>query len=72
MLNYDPEEREEIEQALESIGYTLEDLSCLEDVDKREAVMEKIRDVMDVLGLTDFQDLEDFFKAGLRKIRELH
>jgi hypothetical protein len=61
MLNYDPEEREEIEQALESIGYTLEDLSCLEDVDKREAVMEKIRDVMDVLGLTDFQDLEDFF-----------
>jgi hypothetical protein len=61
MLNYDPEEREEIEQALEGIGYTLEDLSCLEDVDEREAVMEKIRDVMDVLGLTDFQDLEDFF-----------
>jgi hypothetical protein len=61
MLNYDPEEREEIEQALESIGYTLEDLSCVEDVDEREAVMEKIRDVMDVLGLTDFQDLEDFF-----------
>jgi hypothetical protein len=61
MLNYDPEEREEIEQAIESIGYTLEDLSCLEDVDEREAVMEKIRDVMDVLGLTDFQDLEDFF-----------
>jgi hypothetical protein len=27
MLNYDPEEREEIEQALEGIGYTLEDLS---------------------------------------------
>jgi hypothetical protein len=61
MLNYDPEEREEIEQALEGIGYTLEDLSCLRDLDEREAVMEKIRDVMDVLGLTDFQDLEDFF-----------
>jgi hypothetical protein len=61
MLNYDPEEREEIEQALEDIGYTLDDLSCVEDVDEREAVMEKIRDVMDVLGLTDFQDLEDFF-----------
>lgn len=59
-MSYDLEDLEELEQALESMGYTLDDPSSLQELVDIGACLEEVQGILDGMGL-DFEDLADLF-----------
>ena len=58
-MSYNREDLEELEQALQSMGYSLDDPSSLQELEDIGSCLEDIQDILDEMGL----DLEDL--AGL-------
>ena len=59
-MMYDYDDLEELELALENMGYSLDDLPFFFGLESIEAGMERVMELMDELGLSDFEDLLDF------------
>ena len=57
---YDYDDLEELELALDQMGFTLDDLPFFFGLESIEAGMERVMELMDELGLSDFEDLLDF------------
>ena len=58
-MTYDYDELEELELALDRMGFTLDDLPSFFGLENIEAGLERVKDIMDELGLTDFEDLAE-------------
>jgi division protein CdvB (Snf7/Vps24/ESCRT-III family) len=59
-MSYNREDLEELEQALQSMGYSLDDPSSLQELEDIGSSLEEIQDILDDMGL-DFEDLEDLY-----------
>ena len=57
---YDYDDLEELELALENMGYSLDDLPFFFGLESIEAGLDRVMELMDELGLSDFEDLLDF------------
>jgi division protein CdvB (Snf7/Vps24/ESCRT-III family) len=57
-MSYNREDLEELEQALQSMGYSLDDPSCLQELEDIGPCLEEIQGILDDMGLA-LEDLED-------------
>ena len=58
---YDYDDLEELELALDQMGYSLDDLPSFFGLESIEAGLDRVRELMDELGVSDFQDLVGLF-----------
>ena len=58
MSDYD--DLEELELALDQMGFTLDDLPSFFGLENIEAGLDRVRELMDEMDLADFEDLLDF------------
>ena len=60
-MMYDYDDLEELELALETMGYSLDDLPLFFGLESIEAGLDRVMELMDELGLSDFEDLIGLF-----------
>jgi hypothetical protein len=59
-MSYDREDFEELKQALESSGNSLDDPIILQELENIKARLEDIQEILDGMNL-DIEDLEDLY-----------
>jgi division protein CdvB (Snf7/Vps24/ESCRT-III family) len=57
-MSYNREDLEELEQALQTMGYSLDDPSGLQELEDLGSSLEEIQGILDEMGLA-LEDLED-------------
>jgi hypothetical protein len=60
-MTYDYDDLEELELALDQMGFTLDDLPYFFGLESIEAGLDRVRELMDELGLSDYEDLVGLF-----------
>ena len=58
---YDLYDLEELIVALDRMGYTLDDLPFFFGLENIDASLDRVRELMDELGLSDYEDLIGLF-----------